>query len=81
MRLCDLGETDTLRVSCTRCGNLVEILPRRRQVLGWHKSEKRIDALKWRCQKCNATEGFRLSILDERRRGDSSQQSERVISG
>lgn len=78
MRLCDLGENDTLRVRCT-CGQITDILPRRRQVLGWDKSAKRIDALKWRCQKCGATEGIRLSIFDERRRGDSSQPGDRVI--
>lgn len=77
LRLRDLGAHDNLIVEC-RCGRIVEITHRRRQVVGWAKDERKITELKLKCRDCGAVDGFGLSLEDERDRG-ASQKRKTVI--
>ena len=73
----DLTCNDTLRVYCT-CGRIVEYLPGMPRKKGIPET-KRIADIRFRCTRCGAISGFRVTIFDERTRGDRSKMSEKVI--
>jgi hypothetical protein len=80
LRLYDLVETDTIRVYC-RCGRIAEF-PH-----GWFQRKRRIPShtlvmdlqYRLRCGNCRAVRGFKITLFDERERGDKDPKNERVI--
>jgi RNase P subunit RPR2 len=80
LRLCDLGEHDSLSVHCRRCGRIVVYSLRARERRGWLSRPKPIVQMRWRCEKCDAIAGFRVTIEDDRARQDRSLKiPDRVI--
>lgn len=79
LRLCDLGRYDTLRAECTACGRVSEYLPGWLEAKGWTRSHGRIAELRFRCEKCQATSGFRVSVFDERERSVRPRPRETVV--
>jgi hypothetical protein len=73
----DLGPFDTISVQCL-CGRSVQYLPQSVKRRAWPKKAI-IRELKFRCTVCNRRSGFRITIFDERGRGDNTRRNERVI--
>jgi hypothetical protein len=68
----------TIAVSCGRCGRIAHYLPgvlRR----GGVSPNRQITELRWRCRRCEATAGFRISIFLERHLGNKALHVEHVI--
>jgi hypothetical protein len=79
IRLCDLTPFDTIVVRCV-CGRIVDLLPGVLARLHRVKQSTRIAALRFRCEKCARNSGFRVSLFDERDRGDNLRSKrERII--
>jgi hypothetical protein len=81
LRLIDLAPHDTIVIRC-ECGRIVEylsgVLPRLHKV----PSTTLVYDLQYRfrCSRCGRHSGFRISLRDERDRGDNSKNGvERVI--
>jgi hypothetical protein len=68
-----------LRAECSACGRVSEYLPGWLDVKGWSHSHGKIAELRFRCEKCHATSGFRVSIFDERERSLTPRPRETVI--
>ena len=77
LRIGDLGPFDTIDVHCP-CGRSVNFIPRYVERHRWPKKAI-IRELKFRCTACGRRSGFRISIFDERGRGDNTRRNERVI--
>jgi hypothetical protein len=76
LRLADLGLHDTISIQCA-CGRSVQYLPQNVERRAWPKRAI-IRELKFRCVVCGWRSGFRITIFDERHRGDNTR-SELVI--
>ena len=73
----DLGPYDTISLQCL-CGRSVQYLPQSVERRRWPKRAI-IREMKFRCTVCNRRSGFRISIFDERTRGDNTRRNELVI--
>jgi hypothetical protein len=84
MHFCDftivelVGADYTVRCRCKRCGRIRDFLPGS-LIRSGVSPQRRLADLKWRCAHCSATAGFRISIFEERFRGDKSRFEEHVI--
>jgi len=77
LRLADLGPYDTISIGCA-CGRWVDFIPQSVERRKWPRKAI-IRELKFRCTACNRRSGFRITIFDERTRGDDTRRKERVI--
>ena len=83
LRLLDLAAHDVIIARC-ECGRIVEFRQGVLQRLHRVPSTTLVFDLqfKLRCKQCGRRDGFAISIMDERCRGDSSKvKGERVIVG
>ncbi len=79
LRLADLSPFDKVVVRC-QCGRVVDFLPGVLARLHKVKPTASIASLRFRCEKCGRRSGFKVSLTDERDRGDNSKSGrERLI--
>jgi hypothetical protein len=82
LRLIDLDPRDIVQVNCPGCGWLAEYTYGMLQRLHHLPSTMLVFDLqfRYRCKQCNCTSGFRITVWDDRSRGDrSADRRERVI--
>jgi hypothetical protein len=79
-RLYDLEPHDTIRVYCT-CGRCVEFANGCLQ--RWYRMPSHMLVMdlqyRMRCTNCRAIRGFKITLYDERERGNAIIKNERVI--
>jgi hypothetical protein len=81
LRLLDLQTYESVVIACG-CGRIIEYAPGVLQRLYRVRSDMLIFDLQFRlrCRHCNATRGFRISVVDKRQYGDNSAPNiERTI--